>query len=248
MTSPFNPFINPSTGLTPVPAGSSPFPLPSFPSPFPVFGSQPLGQSPLAQSGGLGAGTAAGAGPSTNAGLGLGQTPFLGSTPNAVQTNGQSPFPVFNIQPAAESTSPFTFMANAAGAGTPSGGILATGTPGTGPGGGLNVASGSRLPSLAWNNAASRRMAPPASSTGAGSTRAGVEDMMRGLGEAEKMMERAIVVATEIQRLEGSTFEDNQGKEKSEGMELGPSGLPKLEELVFECEFCAYSSLSCDQD
>ena len=52
--------------------------------------------------------------------------------------------------------------------------------------------------------------------------------MIRGMTEAETMIDRAIVVAREIQRLEEATFADD-GKDRSEGMEPGASGMPRLE-------------------
>ena len=210
MTSPFNPLQQPS-GLTPNAPGSSPYPIPTFPSPFPQLLSA-LGQSPstlLAQ----GIAANAQAGPSNL---------------NAAQSVGSVPLP--NGLNQLEGFSPFNFK-------TPlSSNPLAPGINGAPVGSQTQQQHGTSIvptfprhvQGLSWTNAT--QYLPPASSTGDRSRTEGYADLVRGIGEAERMVLRAREVLAEIRPLQDGVFgEVDDGSGGSEGMELGLGGMPKLE-------------------
>lgn len=77
-------------------------------------------------------------------------------------------------------------------------------------------------------------MTSQGTSTRAATKEVDLDDVSRAIGEVLRMLNRAEEVLREIGRLEGGLFERGEGGSgsgsgRSEGMELGIGGVPKLE-------------------
>ena len=205
MTSPLNPFTN----SNPPQQGSSPFAF-AFPSPFPS-GPTPTGTTPNPS------------GPSGPSNLANPPLPFsLNSLAGPSGSNHASPSAalsnVYSQLAGSSSNSPFPFPLPSGATPGPSGLTV----------GGIPSGTGPNAPHVSSNLAFSH---PPASSTGAGRRRDNVTvaDVLRGMDEAERLLDRAIEVGNELKRLEAGVFDETAGDELPEGLQMGMGGLPKLE-------------------